>query len=119
MLDAFLTVAALAAAVTAVVVAVRTLTTVRPLRWLFGRLVTEPAEEAMGRVILREVTPLLGAALAELRPDGGSSTRDAIDRIDRRLATVEARLHVLEHLGEQQDEVDTLGRQGRVERRDR
>lgn len=67
-----------------------------PIRFAVRRLVHDPATERFEAVIEAKVTPMLAAALAELRPNHGSSTRDAVDRIERHVTALDRRTDVIE-----------------------
>lgn len=60
-----------------------------PISWLLRRLVTEPVDEAIDRRI--DSHPKLDAVYRELHPNGGLSMRDAVDRIEWRVAMLEQR----------------------------
>ena len=60
---------------------------------------------SIGGVALAALTWLIRSQLAmsrEFKPNGGSSTRDALDRIERKLDTVETKIdnHITWHLGD-------------------
>ena len=63
---------------------------------LWHRNVTEPRTERLEEAVGRVVAPIL----AELQPNGGSSARDVVDRVEHRQAVTDKRLARLEdHLG--------------------
>lgn len=60
---------------------------------------------SIGGVAIAALTWLIRSQLAmarEFKPNGGSSTRDALDRIERKLDTVEHKIdnHITWHLGD-------------------
>jgi hypothetical protein len=56
----------------------------RPIKWLWKRLVGEPHTEYLKRVFDEQLEPIK----AELRTNGGSSLRDAVNRIEANQATL-------------------------------
>lgn len=60
------------------------------VRRLWARNVTDPRRERFREDVRAVVDPII----AELRPNGGSSMRDAIDRQELRLARVEKHLNL-------------------------
>ena len=73
----------------AIVTAVKVITGSGPVRWLWTRLIHEPIEDRLRRVVQTEVRPMLEEALTELKPNGGSSLHDAVRRIEARLQAFE------------------------------
>lgn len=68
----------------------------RPVRWVTRRLLTDPLAEALVDHIGPVVEARLQRALAELVPNGGSSLRDAVDRIEERVVSIDDRVSALE-----------------------
>lgn len=64
----------------------------RPFRWLWRNLVTEPVGEWFGAVIDHRLAPIT----EQFSNNGGSTARDAIDRIERRQDSIEERLQSLD-----------------------
>lgn len=80
-----------AAAVTTVIVAINTLTSWTPVRWLFRRLIAGPLSEAWHRELDQQLTPLraeMSRIRAELTANGGSSLKDVATNTARRLDAV-------------------------------
>ena len=73
--------AAVAGAVLVLAAAVAAATKLPPVRWLGRTLVTRPVTGWLHRELREVVEPIV----AQLSPNGGASTRDAIDRVERRL----------------------------------
>lgn len=126
----------------AIVTAVKVLTGWGPFRWVWRRLVHDPVQEGLRSVVKAEVHPMLAAALTELRPNHGTSLRDAVDRLSVDVAEFKDYQHNRNHdmlngvqvaigrtalleiaVAEVQrdllkfNEIDQLGRDGRVDRR--
>lgn len=65
------------------------------VRRLWVRNVTEPRDERLKEVVRAVVDPII----AELRPNGGSSLRDAVDRQEWRLARLEKHAGLTDAVG--------------------
>lgn len=74
-------VASVTAAVLVITGAAAAATRLPPVRWLGHTLFVAPFTAWLGRELREAVEPIV----AQLQPNGGSSTRDAIDRVERRL----------------------------------
>lgn len=79
-------------AVAAMLTAIKIITGAGPFRWVWNRLIHQPVRESLREVITAEVSPLLESVRAELTTNGGSSLRDAINRLERQGARLEAGL---------------------------
>lgn len=78
-----LTVGALCAALVGIVAAVRTISALRPVRWLARTLIGDPVIRAAHRVLdewaERIILPRLAAVEAQFVNNGGSTLRDRVD----------------------------------------
>lgn len=84
-------------ALAALVTAMRVITGFAPVRWVWKRLVHDPVQEGLRAVVQEELKPMLDAALGELRPNHGSSFRDAVDRVGSNLKEFMAYQHSRNH----------------------
>lgn len=88
-------VGAAAAALTATLLFVGLVWRSRPMRWVWRRLVAEPFASWFRAQIAHEIEPRIAEVRAELRPNGGSSFRD---EMNRRLGDVERKVdHISDH----------------------
>jgi hypothetical protein len=74
----------------AAMVALVAATKLPPVRWLFRQLFAEPATEWLDERLDERLEPIeqrLGHVEDQLSPNSGSSTRDAIDRIELMVTT--------------------------------
>lgn len=72
-----------AAAVGAIIVALSLVAKSRPCRWVWAKLVAQPLSGWLRAEITHVVEPMVAEVRAELKPNGGSSLRDRVDRIER------------------------------------
>lgn len=79
--QALLDVAAFLGAVTVILGVAAGLAKTSPVKWLGRTLIGVPVAAWFRRELADEVRPII----EQLQPNGGSSTRDAIDRMERRL----------------------------------
>jgi hypothetical protein len=76
-------------AVAAMLTALKIITGAGPFKWVWDRLIHQPVRESLREVINAEVSPLLESVRAELTTNGGSSLRDAINRLEKQGARLE------------------------------
>ncbi len=78
-----LTVGALCAALVGIVAAVRTISALRPVRWMARTLIGDPIARAARRELdewaERTIIPRLAAVEAQFANNGGSTLRDRVD----------------------------------------
>jgi hypothetical protein len=68
----------------------------KPCRYVFGRLVADPVTHWLRREVEDVVAPIR----AELTTNGGSSVKDAVTRIEHRIAQADKRFSRIErHVG--------------------
>ena len=79
-------------AISAAIVAIKVITGGGPFKWLWDRLIHQPVREGLREVIVAEVSPLLEAVRAELTTNGGSSLRDAVNRLEHHGLILESQL---------------------------
>ena len=71
-----------------VVAALKLFTSFAPFQFVWKRLIHDPVQEGLRGVVRDEVSPLLDALRAETLPNGGSSLRDAVDRLEKGQAEI-------------------------------
>lgn len=103
--------AAFALAITTIGVAAGFISRIRPVKWVWKRLVTEPAgqvlDDRVERAVTRVVEPRMAELRAELRPNGGQSLHD---RLFTRLESLEAgQRKIFAHIGGDESGTGTLG----------
>ena len=79
-------------AIAAALTAIKIITGGGPFKWIWNRLIHQPVRESLREVIVDEVSPLLESVRAELTTNGGSSLRDAINRLEKQGDRLEAGL---------------------------
>lgn len=84
-----------------------------PVKWIIDRLVAQPLEEALDRLIGERIEPTakkVSLLYAEMHPNGGSSLRDAVNRTETKVSSVDGKI---ERVDDKVGQLDT--RVGRVE----
>lgn len=74
--------------VAAIITSLKLLFGFAPVRFVWRRLVIEPAREVVHTVVLDEVRPLLEEILDELSFNGGSSTKDEVRAVKHATANL-------------------------------
>lgn len=98
-------VASLLGALTAIAAVCAAAFRLRPVRWLGRTLIGDPISHWLRAELREQVQPII----AELKPNGGSSTRDAIDRLERhREAEDRERRIRQDRLDERLDSIDAV-----------
>lgn len=90
--DAVLLIGAFCAAIIAIITCIALVAKLPPVRWMWRRLVSEPAGGWLRSQIRAEVAEVA----AELRPNGGATVRDLLDRIEGRFERGDARMEDIE-----------------------
>lgn len=63
----------------------------KPMRWVWNRLAGDPIREGLERILDQRLAPIL----AEVKPNGGGSMRDAVKRLEEGQADLVARVDAL------------------------
>ena len=90
--EALIDLASLTAALGVISAAIVGLARTPPVKWLGRTLVGQPVSTWLRRELRDEMEPILG----QLQPNGGTSTRDAIDRVESGMVTGSHRMSRIE-----------------------
>jgi hypothetical protein len=78
-----------AAAIVAILGAIALISKLPPIRWVWRNLVSDPLSEWFRAAVRDEVAEATADIRAQLHPNGGSSLKDQVSRIEARLTTEE------------------------------